>query len=187
MAAYQPRKQREHNLAVSPSGGNCNQAARACRAVSRTRPPARPTKSVVPETLRHSRPRYPGPHSSKHAFVSGGHRARGRGAASPTLSAGVKKQIRGGEVFDRTVWPKRCRTGNRHHRESSRETNAALSRSFTCGKLGHGFFASLLASSRAGDSVISVFSVNSEFMGQNFVMVLSIPVNAAFCPPFLPA
>ena len=124
MAAYQPRKQREHNLAVSPSGGNCNQAARACRAVSRTRPPARPTKSVVPETLRHSRPRYPGPHSSKHAFVSGGHRARGRGAASPTLSAGVKKQIRGGEVFDRTVWPKRCRTGNRHHRESSRETNA---------------------------------------------------------------
>jgi len=38
------------------------------------------------------------------------------------LFAGGEREIRESEIFDRTVWLKRCRTGNRHHKESSRET-----------------------------------------------------------------
>jgi hypothetical protein len=37
------------------------------------------------------------------------------------LFAGGEREIRGGEIFDRTVWPKQCTTGNRHRIESSRE------------------------------------------------------------------
>ena len=101
----------DHNLDEPRSSDNLDQAACACLAIARGRQTARPTKSGGREKSRHpsraiSRP---SARQNPHLFQ----RRAGletEPVHNPVCLQREKEEIRGGEIFDRIVWRKRCRT-----------------------------------------------------------------------------